>query len=95
MEVQAMDDIERGQGEDLVVVYHAPDQLSAEVVKSYLDDEGIPAVIESKMVAWMDGLMKMGEGYWGNVVAPAEHAERAKLVVQAFLDGASQSTNEQ
>ncbi len=82
-----MNDTERGQGEDLVVVYRAPDELSAGVVKSYLDDEGIPAVIESRMVAMYDGVFKMGEGIWGTVVVPLEYAERARQIVQVFLDG--------
>ena len=90
-----MDGKDRGQGEDLVIVYRAPDEISAGMVKSYLDDEGIPAVIESRMVPWYDGVFRAGEGMWGTVVVPLEHAERAKQIIQVFLDGVGESTEGQ
>ena len=56
---------ERGQGEDLVVVFRAPDQYTANMIKGLLATEDIPVVLESRQVAWLDGVMSMGEGYWG------------------------------
>ena len=72
-----MDNLKRGQGEDLVVIYRAPDEFVANMIKGFLVDDGIPVVLESKMAPWMDGVMKMGEGYWGDVVVP-ETIRRAR-----------------
>lgn len=85
-----MDQSESGQGGELVEVYRAPDQISAEMVKSYLDDERIPAIIESRQIPWYDGIMKAAEGFWGTIMVPEEYAERARQVVQVFLDGVEQ-----
>lgn len=75
---------ERGQGEDLVVVFRAQDQFTASVVQGILTGEGIPAVIESRQVPWMDGVMRMGEGYWGDVVVPRDHADRSRQLIDAY-----------
>ncbi|MCX8052325.1 MAG: DUF2007 domain-containing protein [Armatimonadetes bacterium] len=74
----------QGQGEDLVVVYRAPDEYVANVIKGLLVGEDIPVVLESRQVPWMDGVMKMGEGYWGDVVVPREYADKAREIIQAY-----------
>jgi len=79
-----MEDIERGQGEDLVVIYRAPDEFIANLIKGFLVDDGIPVVLESRMVPWMNGVMKMGEGYWGDVVVPEKHAERGRQLIEEY-----------
>ncbi len=75
---------ERGQGENLVVVYRAPDEFVAGMIKDLLEGEGIAVVLESKQVAWLDGAMKMGEGYWGDVVVPKDDEERAKKLIEGY-----------
>jgi hypothetical protein len=79
-----MTDLEHGQGEDLVVVFRAPDEVVAGLVKGLLEGEGISVVLESKQVAWMDGLFKMGEGYWGDVVVQAADADRASELIAEY-----------
>ncbi len=75
-----MSNKEHGQGENLVVVYRAPDQYTANVVKGLLATEDIPVVLESRQVAWLDGVMAMGEGYWGDVVVPKQdRGDQSKL----------------
>lgn len=79
-----MTELEQGQGEDLVVVYRASDEYTATLVKNLLEGEDIPVVLESRQVAWMDGLMKMGEGYWGDVVVPRQHAEKSARLIAEY-----------
>jgi hypothetical protein len=74
----------KGQGEDLVVVFRAPDEFVADIVKGLLESEGIPVVLESHQVPQMDGVMKMGEGYWGDVVVPSTYAVRAREIIKAY-----------
>ena len=82
-----MSDELHGQGEDLVVVFRAPDEFIADIVKGLLVGEDIPVVLESRQVAQMDGVMKMGEGYWGNVVVPRNYAARARELIEAYQAG--------
>jgi hypothetical protein len=82
-----VNDETRGQGEDLVVVFRAPDEVTANLVISLLGGEEIPALAESRMVPWMDGVFKAGEGYWGDVVVSREHAARSRELIQAYQDG--------
>ena len=79
-----MTDKQRGQGENLVVVYRAPDETTANLVRGLLVGEDIPAVIESRQVAWMDGIMTAGEGYWGDVVVPNEQAQSSRELIEAY-----------
>ena len=74
----------RGQGENLVVVYRAGDEFVAGVIKDLLEGEGIPVVLESKQVAWLDGAMKMGEGYWGDVVVSKDDEENARRLIEEY-----------
>ncbi len=79
-----MSDEIHGQGENLVVVLRAPDEYIACIVQGLLEGEGIPVVLESRQVPQMDGVFKVNEGYWGDVVVPREHAERAKEIIEAY-----------
>ncbi len=79
-----MEELEQGQGEDLVVIYKAPDEFTAQVIKDLLQGENIPVVLESRQVAWLNGTMKMGEGYWGDVVVPREFAETGTRIIEEY-----------
>ena len=75
---------EHGQGENLVVVFRAPNEYTANLVHGLLVSEGIPAGMESRMVPWMDGVMTMGEGYWGDIVVPSEYVQRSLELINAY-----------
>lgn len=79
-----MDQEERGQGEDLVVIFRAPDEVTATLVVGLLTGEEIPALAQSRMVPWMDGIFKAGEGYWGDVVVPSDYAARSLEMIDAY-----------
>lgn len=83
-----MEDEEHGQGENLVVVYRAPDEVTANLIIGLLTSEDIPALAESRMVPWMDGVFKAGEGYWGDVVVPKEYADRSRELIKAYQENA-------
>ncbi|MFQ3549566.1 MAG: hypothetical protein SNJ70_07425 [Armatimonadota bacterium] len=78
------EDVKKGQGENLVVVYKAEDQFIADIIKGILEGDKIPVVLESMQVPWLNGVMKMAEGYWGNVVVPIEYEKRAKELIEAY-----------
>ena len=75
---------QHGQGENLIVVYRAPNEVSANIILGLLQSEGIPAITESRMVANMDGIFVSGEGLWGNVVVPEIYVSRSRELIEAY-----------
>lgn len=75
---------EHGQGENLIVVFRAQDEYTANIIHGILTSEGIPSCIESKMVPWLDGVMTAAEGYWGNVVVPREYVKRSLELIDSY-----------
>jgi len=75
-----------GQGENLVVVFRAPDEFTANIVRGLLVGEDIPVVIESRQVAMYDGALTMGEGFWGNLVVPEQYAAAAKEIIRVYQE---------
>ncbi|NLN78351.1 MAG: DUF2007 domain-containing protein [Armatimonadetes bacterium] len=76
----------QGQGEDLVVIFRAPDEITANIVYGLLVSEDIPALLQSRQVPWMDGVFRTGEGYWGDIVVPAECAIKSRELIQAYQE---------
>lgn len=66
----------------LVVVYRAPDEQTALTVKSFLEAEGIEALVTAQQVPWYDGILAMGQGYWGDVSVMEDDEERATRVIK-------------
>lgn len=77
----------KGQGENTVVVFRAPDEYVANIVRGLLVGEDIPAILESRQVPMYDGVMRMGEGYWGDVVVPEQYADRSRELIEAYQAG--------
>lgn len=70
--------------EELAVVYRAPDEVTANIIKGILEADGIPVMLESRMAAMYDGALTMGEGYWGDVVVPQAYAARSRELIEAY-----------
>jgi hypothetical protein len=81
-----MDKELHGQGEDLIVVFRAPDESTAYIVHGLLVGEDIPALIQSRQAAMYDGALTMGEGYWGDVVVPKEYADKSRALIEAYRE---------
>lgn len=75
---------DQGQGEDVVVVFRAPDEVTANLVVGLLAGEDIPAQLQSRQVPWMDGVFRLGEGYWGDVVVPSKYASKSRELIEAY-----------
>ncbi len=72
------------QGKGLTAVFRAPDEVTADIVKGLLEGEGIPVMLQSRQVPMYDGALTMAVGYWGDVVVPREHADRARAIIGAY-----------
>ncbi|MGQ9455653.1 MAG: putative signal transducing protein [Armatimonadota bacterium] len=74
----------RERDENLTVVFRAQDEFVADIVMGLLASEKIPVMLKSRQVPQMDGVMKMGEGYWGDIVVPHSYASRAREIIEAY-----------
>ncbi len=66
---------------DLEVVYIAQGELEANVIKSHLESEGIPVLLEYESVGRVIGLTVDGLGQI-KVLVPRELAEEAKKIIE-------------
>ena len=72
--------------EGFVAIYDAANEATANIVKSALEDEGIPAIVRPLHSSWFDGMFVPAEGLWGRVLVPVEDVERAEAALQGHGD---------
>ncbi len=72
------------EGSGFEAVYRAADETVAELIRGLLEGESIPVAFKSQQVPWMDGVMKMGAGFWGDILVPEEFADRAREIIAAY-----------
>lgn len=70
-----------GKKKDLEVVHIAQGELEANVIKSHLESEGIPVLLEYESVGRVIGLTVDGLGEI-KVLVPREVAEAAKQIIK-------------
>lgn len=71
--------------QEVVSVFEAPNEIAALAIKDALQDAGIDAMIRSRQVPWLDGVMSMVVGYWGDVMTAQHDCDRAKITIESYL----------
>ncbi|MGQ9465506.1 MAG: hypothetical protein ACUVQ3_05970 [bacterium] len=66
-------------------VFLAQDEFSAITVREMLAGHSIEALIRRFETTWLDGLPKLMEGGWGEVLVDEKDFDLAKDYVQEFL----------
>lgn len=79
---------------EYTVVYRAPNETTANIVRAALEDAGISALVQAHHSSWFDGAFLAAEGSWGDVLVPIEHCERAKELLDRYTQ-AAESTDEE
>ncbi len=74
---------------DMLPVYDAPDQMSALVLSTFLNDSGIRAVIKSEQIPMYDGVAMMLFPRWGQVMVLEDQYEKAKILIDEYMAGES------
>jgi CRISPR/Cas system-associated protein Csm6 len=64
-----------------VVIETVQGQMTAEIIKSHLEDEGIPVYLQSESVGRVYGLIMDGLGAI-KILVPLEFAEEAKKIIK-------------
>lgn len=82
-----MPDAEKVPEEDLEVVHKPKDELEGKILEAVLGGEGIPCALRSRQIPWMDDIMRLAEGFWGELLVPRSAAERARELIRSYLEG--------
>lgn|GEM_PF-952321 len=88
--IDVVDDVEKVRQillsyEDTTVVFRARSEPEALRVADALQEAGIDAQVVSQQVPWYDGVLVMGQGYWGEIMVFAKDREAAAKII-AGLD---------
>lgn len=75
---------------DFVVIETVQGQMTAEIIKSHLEDEGIPVYLKSEGIGKVYGLIMDGLGAV-KIYVPQEFVEEAKQIIK---NGASPKPEE-
>jgi len=68
--------------EDTAVVFRARSEPEAIRAADALEAAGIEAQIVSQQVPWYDGVLVVGQGYWGEIMVFEKDRERAQKVIE-------------
>lgn len=74
-------------GPELEVIYRAPDEMTAQLIRSLLESEGIPVALRSVQIPMYNGIMTKGEGYWGDILVTEDLADKARMIIEAYEAG--------
>lgn len=81
------------KSEDLEVVYQAPDEITADMVHSFLVAEGIPAVTipRKNSRTGARGRFFARKYDLGDIAVPVEYADQSREIIEAYLTGVHES----
>lgn len=72
---------------ELVEIASAPDEVSGVMMKGILENSGIDAVLRAAKIPWYNGIASTwSEYYWGYILVPIEEKERAKKILDEYLE---------
>lgn len=81
------------EGQELVPVFEANDELAAELVLGLLESEGVPAMIHPHELI-LESALSEDPGGWGEIVVPESEADRARKIIEEYLSAANADTPE-
>jgi hypothetical protein len=70
--------------EDTAIVYRARSEPEAIRAADALEEAGVEAQIVSQQVPWYDGVLVVGQGYWGEIMVFEKDREKAEKVIEGL-----------
>jgi len=82
---------------DLKVVFQAPDQITADLVQSFLVAEGIPSMLRPRKgnYAAAKGRFYIRKYEWGDIIAPVKYVDQCREIISAYLAGVPEDVIEE
>jgi hypothetical protein len=84
--VRELREVERDflAAEETTLAWRAASAEEAYAVAEALERAGLEAMVRDGQVPWFDGVMVIGQGYWGDVIVFKKDLPRAKAVLERF-----------
>ena len=70
----------------VVSVWKIEDETQGVLLQNVLEGEGIESELRSVQIPWMDGIMKSARGYWGDLMVFERDREKARHIIEEYLD---------
>jgi len=70
--------------EDTAIVFRARSEPEAIRVADALEEAGVEAQVVSQQVPWYNGVLVVGQGYWGEIMVFEKDRERAQNVIEGL-----------
>ena len=80
---------ENGDGGKLVSIFEANNELEAITIQAFLESQGINAAIRSRQIPMYDGIAKIWNPVWGNVLVMVKDLEIAEEAITEYLESCS------
>jgi hypothetical protein len=77
--------------ESLVSVRDVPDEATATMLRDFLRGQGIEANAVSAQIPWLSTIETLHHGYWGHVQVLGKDADRARALIEDFLNATPES----
>jgi len=78
------------ENESLVTVREVQDEPTATLLCDFLRSQGIEAAAVPVQISWFSTLESLHHGYWGRVEVLGRDAERARALVEDYLNATPQ-----
>ncbi len=72
-------------GDEIVSVWRLADEAEGILLQNVLNDEGILSKLRSEQIPWMNGIMKLAKGYWGDLMVLDIESVKAGKIIQSYL----------
>lgn len=76
--------------EELVSVREVQDEATATLLADFLRSHGIEASVVSAQMPWLSTIETLHQGYWGKVEVLGKDADRARALIEDFLNATPQ-----
>jgi predicted nucleic acid-binding protein len=73
-------------GVSTVPVFRAATEMEARIAREVLEEAGIRCFEASRQIPWYDGIMMIGEGFYGELYVLKKDYERAAELLEEYID---------
>jgi len=71
--------------EETAPVFRAASEVEATQVAEVLEAAGVDCYVAAQQVPWYDGVLVMGQGYWGDVIVFRRDLDRARRAIREAM----------
>ncbi len=71
---------------ELVVIYFPSSEITALMIRGYLERKGLKVILRSYQIPWYDNLGTIIEGAWGEILVFQKDEKKARKLINDYLE---------